>query len=252
MSRPILIAIAVFQLSIGSTSAGGKHFQSGCSDDKCATEVIQLPAQRIVVETTRPNVIVNESRGHHRHGRAVAPVAVQPFLATPMIAGPIMATVLAPQAVATQEVRSPAPNPLRAIHQLEEQTFEINRMRAIQEAEIRETSRALQRASESLNLGMKGLSGNGEPSSQAANETVTRLGALESQGTTLKGEIDSLATEIAKLKKLISYHDEAIKLQLQSEDASVTDSIKKLTERIENMEKLISIHDEILRKNQQQ
>jgi hypothetical protein len=175
--------LAVFGLSgVGAASAGEflHHPLLNCGNP---AQVVQLPAQNIVVETTRPRIVLQDTAPVGKHGKVAR------------VETPFVATILAPVApMPPADARAADPTNLALAHQVEYSLMLLHRAQAAQEAERQATQRALDRVSQALRD--TGVSPGGDPSSLAAqvknlNERMDRLEKLvKIQSEVLRQQVD--------------------------------------------------------------
>jgi hypothetical protein len=248
----------------------------------CSTEVIKIPGHQVVVETARPQVVVNEtrtvSRPHHRFVTAVAPPPVQAVAPMQAFApAPVVATIFTPMhlpmpAMAplqmapppmtlgacaphpVSEVRVPAPerSALDAAHALEQHSLELRKIQSSRQLEMDHATKVFQRVAASFSSGLEStpLKANGCDACtvQAQLKTeVDRLNGLISQGN---DNAKRLETYIKDLQTLVIAHDEVIKKKVLANGNSpgcASGDLKALTDSIKELQKLVLTHDDILR-----
>jgi hypothetical protein len=182
MSRLRSLASAVaagLTLTAGGTASAGDFLHSlGCGTP---AQVIQLPAQNIVVETSRPRVHLEDTTPTvGKHGKRAR------------FDTPFVATILAPVGPAPSGADR-APDSLSLAHQVEYNLMLLHRAQAAQEAERQATQRALDRVSTALRD--TAPAGGGDPSLAAQiknlNDRLDRLEKLvKIQGAVLKEQVD--------------------------------------------------------------
>ncbi len=257
-----LVATPLVLFGLALPARAGDLFHRPCGGG-CSTEVIKVPGNEIVVETARPQVIVNETRvvrPRHVRAHAVAPVApVAPLMAAP----PMVATIFTPMALpvapapplhavaacpahaplSTVAACPPAPpvrGPLSALHEMELAHLEARKLHASLQAEMAHTQDAFNRMSASLQSGL------GAPK-LAANGDTTQ--ALVAEVQRLNGLVGGLTDKTKELQTLVIAHDEVIKtrvLQPGNGSGCGTADTKRLEDMIKDLQKLVLRHDDVL------
>lgn len=159
--------------------------------------VVRLPAQEIRIETTRPRVIVNEgvpgrTRGNFGGGHGFAPFAQGPVFATFLPVTPQL-TGGGGFGFSGSGAPSSAHNAIRAMHELELQAGEVNRMRAAHKADMDHLDRIQQRVQAGLAATFPTPNGNGATSGSDVAQ--------------IKASIDALTKRVSDIEKLLIIHD---------------------------------------------
>jgi hypothetical protein len=165
-------------LGLGPRAVAGDLFHKSCAPD-CNAQVIQLPAQDVVVETTRPRVVVQETKPLKR-ARAVA---IEP---TPFVATFFMPVVPAP---APAERATPEATRLGLAHQMEVNLLHLETARRANEAELAATQKVFDRMS-----------------------TYMKSSASPAGDANVSSQIQDLCTRMERLERLVLLHSEALKL----------------------------------------
>ncbi len=257
-------------LLLGLALPAQAGFFSPCKPDCCAptTEVVRVPGHEIVVETARPQVVVNESRVvHAKPHRVVTAVPVQqamPMQAVPMQAmapAPMVATIFTPMAAAplaaplaaapTVSTMMACPPPARertsldALRDMEYHQLEVKKLHAAQQIELAHAQQVFQRMSTSLQAGLGGIQlGDSTVQSDLAKE-VARLRDLVNGGSDRTTRLEGV---IKELQQLTITHDEVIKQKvLQGVGSAGGGDLKRIEDMIKELQKLVLRHDDILR-----
>jgi hypothetical protein len=158
-SVPLALLSGLLLWGLGARSSAGDLFGKGAD---CNSQVVQLPAQQIVVETARPRVVVHETK--LAKGVRVAP-DVAPFVAT-------FYTPVLPSTT-PQDGGS-----LMLAHQMEMSLMQLERARAANEAELAAAQRVFDRIARSLPPPSNGGRGDAATAAQV-QELNARLERLE-------------------------------------------------------------------------
>jgi hypothetical protein len=227
--------------------------------------VIKLPASQIVVEQSRPQVVVNETRVVHAkpHRIAAAPtfaVAPAPLALAP---APMVATIFTPMAMpAPMPPLSMAPCPpcpeqvkartaLDALHDLEYHSLEVRKIQAVNNIEMQHAQEALKRMSSQLqsSLSQGSLSaGNGDAVQTELRAQVARLTDLVNGSTDRTNQLEKV---IKELQTLILAHDEVIKNKVLQGGGGPScgggsSDVQRLEAMIKEMQQLVLRHDDVL------
>ncbi len=165
-------------------------------DSAANATVVKIPAQEIRIETTKPNVIVNNVTGSGNRGGSVPGSG---RVTTRGAArggpndgrdGPFIATILTGHGSFGSPAPSAGNQAMRAILEMELQAAEVAKHRAAHKAEMEELDRMHQRV-------RGGLTGGGA----APSADVTEL----------KASIDSLNKRLSDIERLLIIHDNILK-----------------------------------------
>jgi hypothetical protein len=168
-----------------------------CGSKDCASQdtTVRLPAQEIRIETTRPRVIVNEgpALGRSRSFAVGVPMGYgAPFM--PMMSGqPFVASIYVPATSGFGSGPTASSSTLRALHELENQTLEVARQKAILKAET-----------DHINMVHKRIT-------SALSATLQSSDGGTADTTQLQKSIDDLSKRISDVERLLLIHDNAIK-----------------------------------------
>jgi hypothetical protein len=188
-SPSVWIVPAALALLLGlAADAHANWFFQHCFND-CKPEVVELPGQKVVVETMRPHVVVHETQFRERPLRLQA------------VQAPFVATIFTPAALTVNPlVAAPGASDLR--------TFDDSLLRSAQELELSHLQYQTMRAMHEAQL-------------QASKDVMTRLNAANSTnaGQTAKTadleqvrvDIKALGDRIDTLEKVVSAHSEFMK-----------------------------------------
>ena len=189
------LVVLSLSLVVTAQAEAGDWFRRGHGD--CNKEVVRLPAQEIRVETSRPRVIVSETRHEHvRVGRALPSVPIAPM-------GPVVATFFAPvspvpvthfSGFERAETYAPDRSAFRAMQDLELQAMEVARLQAAHRAEVEAMNRMQQRVASSMTASFAGIDHRAPPDQ-----------------TALREEISKLAQRVTNLEKTVLTHDNLLK-----------------------------------------
>jgi hypothetical protein len=204
LGRLVLLTFACL-FGLGGPVRAGDFFRRLCHKD-CNTEVVNLPAQQVVVETSRPRVIMQETVRTHQVG-----VAAAPFVAT--IYAPMAMPVASFGTVGLANVGGPTTldtsTALSSLHNLEQQAVGIAKLRAAHEMELQAAQRVYERIG-ALSQG---------------------LGTSTTKATDIAAELQKLTQRVDNLEKLVTIHDQALRANLP---------------RVDAVERLTTIHDQVL------
>jgi hypothetical protein len=170
----------------GSLAQAGEFFRRLKHKD-CNTEVVNLPAQHVVVETTRPRVIVQDTV---RTDRLIAGAA--PYVATIYTAAalPLVGMPMTTGASGLDYRRTGASAALDSLHELEHQAVEIAKMQAAHQLELQASQRVYDRVA--------ALSASFAATPKASDADI-------------RTELQKLTQRVDNLEKLVTIHNEAMK-----------------------------------------
>ncbi len=205
LPRPGRRAALGLALLCGLTPAAlaGELFKKGYGD--CRETAVQLPAQRVVVQTAAPRVTVQEAK------------------LTRGVAVPAIGTIYMPLAMPTGGVgvagathrdveAPPAPiNPLRSIHAAELARLEYQRACALAKAELEAAQRAFDRTA----LCAEELK---PPTTTTTTATPTSDAAKRIQD--LATRVDKLVERISAVEQLKLIHDNYLRQELKKAEAA--------------------------------
>jgi hypothetical protein len=191
------LALMVPMLSVARIDAEGGilsrlHHRADCD---AHGSTVRLPAQEIRIETTRPRVIVHESsartRGFFPAAPAFVPYGQGPFVATFL---PMTGHGASPFCAPTAD-RSSGVHALRALHEMEIQGAEVQRLRAAHQAEMDHLDKVHQRV----------RAGMAPPS--------THSSATSAEIEQLKTAIENLTKKVSDIERLLIIHDNILMKQ---------------------------------------
>jgi hypothetical protein len=189
-----IAAVALALLWGGDSSARAGHlFKRHCHSD-CNSQAIQLPAQRVLVETAPPRVTVRETT---RPSRSTLPVVGTIFM--PMAMPLAMPLAQCGGGRDMESFREEDANPLRSAQMAELYALRHEQARAAFRAEVEAKQRILQR----MTAGRQTDSSSGDTS------------ALETRLKEIDGRIQQLADRIGAVEKLLVIHDNYLRGQMQ-------------------------------------
>jgi hypothetical protein len=255
---PVRVFLAGMMLSCGPASytRAGDFFRKCAPDSDCNTEVVKIPGHQIVVETARPQVVVNEARVAKPRKVVTTTVQAPVMTAAPMMAAPMVATIFTPMALPAVHAAPLTAAPcaeksaLDAVHAMEANHLEIRKLQAARDLELQHANMALKRMSDSIQSSLSGtkLSANGDSSdirTQLAAE-VNRLNAAISGTNDRSTRLEGL---IKELQQLVIVHDEVIKKKVLGTNGTGgcggTDA-KRVEDMIRDLQKMVLNHDQIL------
>jgi hypothetical protein len=204
LPRPGRRAALGLALLCGLTSAafGGELFKKGHGD--CRETAVQLPAQRVVVQTAAPRVTVQEAK------------------LTRGVAVPAIGTIYMPLAMPTggvgvagathRDVETPPPpvNPLRSIHAAELARLEYQRACALAKAELEAAQRAFDRTA----LCAEEL----KPPTTTTTTTTTTTSDAAKRIQDLATRVDKLMERISAVEQLKLIHDNYLREDLKKSE----------------------------------
>jgi len=205
-SWPMVCAGLSLLVGLGARAEAGELFRKCFGDcgSSCGSQVIQLPSQQVVVETSRPRVVVEETRVEKplRVSRVAAtPVVGSFFMPMPLhlgVVGAPLAHSLVEDSSASRTLNLDSAS-LRMAHELELNRLHLDKLQAAHELDLRHVRNVMERVS-------------------APRETA--LTPLKTTGTDsccedVKAQLKNLVTRVEKLEQLVSYHDKAIRAGVQ-------------------------------------
>jgi hypothetical protein len=218
MRYPVIgwIGLALLTGPLAPATAG-PFFRKPCSD--CATEVVKLPAQQIVVEATRPRVVVNETRVEKV---GVARVGAVPLMTAPVVAAaPVVATIYTPAAVGVAPVGADVPVPERSaqlthLHEAEHHALQAAKHRAALEVERQRLDATYKRLGAILGEAA-------EPCKPCDKKTPSDIQAINE-------ELRKLNEKLTNLERLVHTHDNAFRTilpELQKRFPGILDKPKE-------------------------
>ena len=154
--------------------------------------VVRLPAQEIRVETTRPNIVVNE-RSSHGSGRVRGFMPHAPAF-MPTVSGPFVATFLPMHGGLTFGGGGNAGSPaLDALHALEHQHLQFAKHQAGLKTEMEITNQAALRVSEKL------------------SSTLKSSGGSTADTSDLQSKLADINRRLDGIERLLIIHDDLLK-----------------------------------------
>jgi hypothetical protein len=216
----LLVGAGLALLGLGTRAEAGELFRkfSGHCDSSCGSQTIQLPAQKVVVETARPRVVVEETRVRERLPR-VARVEAPPTVASffvPMplqlgvVSQPFTQTIIEEERERPQTFSLDSPG-LRCTQELERRQLQMEKLQAIHEAEYRHTTDKLQALREAEQRHMQRMMDR-----LSAPREKAPLPKAEAPGTDkcceeVKEQLRNLLSRVEQLEQQVIYHDRVIR-----------------------------------------